>query len=151
MLQSLAAAGPEAQIGTVAAIIAAVAAGISAVISLYALRRTEAREHHTWLQEKRRKANVEFLRATQDTYEAISARGRSIGAADLAENYDGAKLEELLRAHSDIDDKESEVTRALDLLMIVGPENMITVGKRVTLGFDSTGCTTHGRVGRSSA
>lgn len=130
--QALAAAGPEAQIGTIAAIIAAVAAAISALIGLYALRRTEAREHHRWLQEKRREAYVEFLMATRDTYEAISARGISIGAADLAEDYPEPKSEELLTAHADIDDKQGAVTRALDLLVIVGPESMITAGRHVT-------------------
>ncbi|MFF1253520.1 hypothetical protein ACFVYC_13605 [Pseudarthrobacter sp. NPDC058329] len=127
----VAAAGPEAQIGTVAAIIAAVAAAFSALIGLYALRRTEAREHHRWLQEKRREAYVEFIMATRDTYEAISARGKSIGAEDLTEDYSEPKSKDLLKTHADIDDKEGAVTRALDLLVIVGPESMITAGRRV--------------------
>ena len=129
--QASAVAGPEAQIGTVAAIIAAVAAGFSAVINLHALRRTEAREHHRWLQEKRREAYVEFLMATRDTYDAISARGMSIGAAELGEDYPESQSEELLQAQSEINEKQGAVARALDLLVIVGPESMITVARRV--------------------
>lgn len=130
--QAGAVTGPEAQIGTVAAIIAAVAAGFSVLIGLHALRRTEAREHHRWLQEKRREAYVEFLMATRDTYDAISARGISIGAPDLAEDYPESESEKLLKAQSEIDEKQGAVTRALDLLVIVGPESMIKAGRRVT-------------------
>lgn len=101
------------------------------LIGLYALRRTEAREHHRWLQEKRREAYLEFLMATRDAYEAISARGISIGAADLAEDYPEPKSEDLLRADSDINDKAGAVNRALDLLVIVGPKSMITAGRHV--------------------
>lgn len=130
-VQATSAAGPEAQIGTIAAIIAAIAAISSALIGLHALGRTETREHHRWLQEKRREAYVAFLIATRDTYEAISTRGNMIGAADLLENYHDQDSKVLLAASALIHEKQGEAARSLDLLVIVGPERMITAGRHV--------------------
>lgn len=122
------------QIGVWTVIVAAFAvivAGYSARVARSAMKRTDAREHHRWLQEKRREAYVGFLTATRSTYESISERGKAIRAADLTEDYPQPESDELVAARNEIDQRYGDAKRALDVLEIVGPKDMAQIGQNL--------------------
>lgn len=88
---------------------------ISALIGFKALRRTDVREHHRWLQEKRREAYVNFLSEARKAYRTISDPEPETGS----EHRDA-----LMR-------DEDDVNYALDVLRIVGPRSMAEAGEHV--------------------
>lgn len=112
--------------------LAIVVACYSALVSHLALNRTDVREHHRWLQEKRREAYVQFLTATRGAYEAISERGGRSGATDLREeDHPDPNSDEILAADLEIAKKYGDAKRALDILEIVGPATMADLGKNL--------------------
>lgn len=127
---------------TIIGIGAALAALFSAWVAFIGQRRTDRREHHRWLLEKRREAYVTFMTAARGAYDAISERGQKVGAPRVESDFSGdgwpdpedteADIEKkLAEARADIDKKIGEVERAQDILAIVGPEEMETLGLRV--------------------
>lgn len=87
---------------------------VSALVAFLAFRRQDVREHHRWLQEKRREAYVEFLSTTRRAYKAFSAT-------------DWKTEDERNAAVNHADD---EVSYALDVVSLVGPEDMAERGRQ---------------------
>lgn len=87
------------------------------VIGFLAFRRADVREHHRWLQEKRREAYVEFLAATRKASRTIATFSR-----------DPKKKSEREAA---IGRDEDEASYAQDVLAIVGPSHMADQGRQV--------------------
>lgn len=108
-------AGPALEAWT--PLIAAVSLFVSAFVAFLALRRQDVREHHRWLQEKRREAYVEFL--------SVSRRASSTISADRS-HWKTPKDREAA-----IDHDEDELGYALDVLTIVGPEDMAARGRQI--------------------
>ena len=124
--------GIEAPVWTIiTGITAVVAAGVSIWVAFYSLKRVDRREHHRWLQEKRREAYVTFMTAVRSAYDAISERGQVVGAPRIDSDYSGPETSELREARASIDRKLSEVARAQDVVAIVGPEEMERLGLQV--------------------
>jgi hypothetical protein len=118
---------------------AVVATLISICVALYTLRAADRREHHRWLQEKRREAYVTFITAARDAYQAIDERGQKVRAPRSESDFSKDEWAEhedteadidrkLAKARADIDRKLGEVMRAQDVLAIVGPEEMEELG-----------------------
>lgn len=95
---------------------------ITAFVAILAMRRTDTREHHRWLQEKRREAYVDFLNSTRSTYEVISA-SQQVGLETSGEVSS--------RRVEDIERKMNEAKRARDVLAVVGPDSMDRLGLQV--------------------
>jgi hypothetical protein len=112
----------------VAAVLATV---ISIVVAVYSLRRVDRREHHRWLQEKRREAYVTFMTASRTAYDAILERGQKVGAPRLESDHPNPESDELKEYRTTIDRKFGELMRAQDILAIVGPGEMEELGKRL--------------------
>lgn len=121
---------------------AVVATLISILVALYTLKAADRREHHRWLQEKRREAYVTFMTAARDAYDAIADRGKKVGAPRFQSDFSKDEWPEhqdeeadidkkLADARADIDSRLAEVMRAQDVLSIVGPEEMEKLGRRV--------------------
>lgn len=91
----------------------------------------DRREHHRWLQEKRREAYVEFMSAVRTAYDAIAARGRDVDAPRLASDFPDPDSERLVAARTAIDEAFGEVARARNILAIVGPVEMEQLGKNL--------------------
>lgn len=124
--------GVEITTWTVLVAIGAVLAALfSAFIGLRSLKSAEKREHHRWLQEKRREAYVTFLNATRDTYDAIEKRGRLAKAPMLYQDHEDPEAEELLEARDAIDLHFGQVKRAKDILSVVGPKEMEDLGDHI--------------------
>lgn len=124
--------GVEITTWTVLVAIGAVLAALfSAFIGLRSLKSAEKREHHRWLQEKRREAYVTFLSATRDTYDAIEKRGRMAKAPRELQDHPDPKSKELIEARDAIDVHLGQVKRAKDILSVVGPKEMEDLGENV--------------------
>lgn len=95
--------------------IAAVSLFVSAFVAFWALRRKDIGDHHRWLQEKRREAYVDFLSAARKASKTISASDwRTKEEREAAISHD-----------------EDEVEYALDVVSIVGPNDMALKGSGV--------------------
>lgn len=116
-------------IGVVSVIVSAVLGLATAGVSVLAMRRTDSREHHRWLQEKRREAYVEFLSATRSAYESIADRGQGLDPdrMDDLPADSGAATE----AREEIDQKMSHVKHAREVMAIVGPESVAQQGRQI--------------------
>lgn len=95
------------------------------VIGFLAFRRADVREHHRWLQEKRREAYVEFLAATRKASGTIATFSQ-----------DAEKKRRRRRIHQSereaaIGRDEDEANYAQDVLAIVGPSHMADQGRQV--------------------
>lgn len=122
---------PESTWTVIAAVGAVIATSVSIGVALYSLRQVDRREHHRWLQEKRREAYVEFMSAVRTAYDAIAARGRDVGAPRIASDFPDPDSEHLLAARRAIDEAFGEVARARNILAIVGPVKMEQLGKNL--------------------
>lgn len=122
---------PESTWTVITAVGAVIAASLSTGVALYSLRRADRREHHRWLQEKRREAYVEFMSAVRTAYDAIAARGRDVDAPRLASDFPDPDSERLVAARTAIDEAFGEVARARNILAIVGPVEMEQLGKKL--------------------
>lgn len=90
---------------------------VSALVAFIALRRQDVREHHRWLQEKRREAYVQFLSATRRASATVTAAASTWKTTDERE--------------AAINRDEDEVNSALDVLYIVGPQGMAAMGHQL--------------------
>ncbi len=133
-------AGLETPIWTIIiGIVAVLASIISIGVAIYTLKAADRREHHRWLQEKRREAYVTFMTSARRAYDAISERGQYVEAPRVESDYEGpaapdlaiADRQKLAEAMADIDRNMGEVLRAQDVLAIVGPQVMEKLGLRV--------------------
>jgi hypothetical protein len=124
--------GVEITTWTVLVAIGAVLAALfSAFIALRSLKSAEKREHHRWLQEKRREAYVTFLNDTRDTYDAIEKRGRLAKAPRIFRDHEDPDSKELIEAKDAIDLRFGKVKRAKDILSVVGPKEMEDLGDHI--------------------
>lgn len=110
---------------------ALVATFISIIVAVYTLKAADRREHHRWLQEKRREAYAAFLTVTRDEYEAIEGRGRIAQAPRISSDHRRPGTPKIVDATALIERKDSELKRAKDILGIVGPEKMEDLGDRL--------------------
>lgn len=115
---------------------------LSVLVAAYSVWQTNSREHFRWLQEKRREAYVTFMTSTRDAYEAIAERGRLVDAPRVPSDYDPilepyeglspeAARKDLEKRGHEIDVLMGQVKRAQDVLTIVGPKDMATLGGKV--------------------
>lgn len=106
-------------------------AAASAFLAWRSSKRADKREHHRWLQEKRREAYVTFLTATRDTYDVIEKRGRLSSAPRVTEDVQDPDSPKLRKHRTAIDQNFGKVKRAKDILAVVGPKEMEELGDAV--------------------